>query len=185
MYKISLIRNLHQRNSETELQFRLRDEPGVNLIYHTGVLVKMGDLAAFTLNGELTASNVDVSDELKMMVARCREAMGVAYTAMTQDGAVITEAAFQAAVGELLRKDAGEEDAEPEQALVERFRLYVEEEHRGEAMSEHMYKECLTLSRKLERFLAVKEMEGLVSSAFWMVMPNSVPTSLHSLSPSP
>lgn len=166
MYKISLIRNLHQRNSETELQFRLRDEPGVNLIYHTGVLVKMGDLAAFTLNGELTASNVDVSDELKMMVARCREAMGVAYTAMTQDGAVITEAAFQAAVGELLRKDAGEEDAEPEQALVERFRLYVEEEHRGEAMSEHMYKECLTLSRKLERFLAVKEMEGLVSSAF-------------------
>ena len=165
MYKISLIRNLHQKDSEVELQFRLRDEPGVNLTYRTGVLVKMGDLAAFTLNGELTASNVDVSEELKTIVARSREAMGLAYTAMTQDGALIAEAAFQEAVGKLLRKDVVE-DTDPELSLVERFRLYVEEEHRSNAMSDHMYKECLTLARKLERFLAVKELERLALVAF-------------------
>ena len=165
MYKISLIRNLHQKDSEVELQFRLRDEPEVNLVYRTGVLVKMGDLAAFTLSGELTASNVDASDELKTIVSSSKEAMGVAYTAMTQDGAVITEAAFQEAVGKLLRKDVVEE-SDPELPLVERFRLYVEEEHRGNAMSDHMYHECLTLSRKLERFLAVKELERLALGAF-------------------
>ena len=169
MYKITIIRNLHKRDEETELCFRLKDAPGVDLTYNTGVMVKMGKLAAFTLNGELQPCEEEADMELKDVIDHCRAAMGEVYSSMVQGAEEITNERFQSTVGELLRtQGVVEEDAaeEPQVPLLDRFCYYIEEERKNGTMTDRMYRECRTLSRKLDRFLKVRECEGIVPSAF-------------------
>ena len=47
---------------------------------------------------------------------------------------------------------------------VERFRSYLDEQKSVGRFSEKMHRESYTLSRKLERFLAIKEMPGMLPS---------------------
>lgn len=50
--------------------------------------------------------------------------------------------------------------------LTERFRRYLEEERSAGRFSEKMYRESMTLSRKLERFLAVRGCPGIGPADF-------------------
>ena len=168
MFKISLVRNLHVPQGVTELRLKLKDGQKVLLMYNAGVSVRNEELAAFSLVGDLLPDVSEYNVLLKNTIDLCKEAMSEVYLSwMHLPKKKLDQNAFQEAVHALLHPEEAPEPSVREQSLVERFRLYLEEEHdHGIIVSERVYRDSVSLANKLERFFIIRSCPGLPVKAF-------------------
>ena len=164
MIKVSLVKSVNVRSGQVPLRFRLKDGADVDLVIDSGRMVDVGDLALFTVDGKARGRLHEYDPQVKRYVDRYISVMPAVYLELVQSGVEVDEAVFQSAVDKRL----GEEPL-PElvsSALVERFRSYLDEELSVGRISEKIHRESMTLSRKLERFLAIREFGQLEVSEF-------------------
>lgn len=167
MFKISLVRNLHVPKGVTELRLKLKDGRRVLLMYNTGVSVRMEDLAAFSLTGELLPEVKEYNVMLKNTIDLCMAAMGEVYLSwLHRKKKKLDEASFQEEVYALLHPDEAPEPSVREQSLVERFLQYLEEERHGGVVSDRVYRDSVSLAHKLERFFMIRSCPGLPVKLF-------------------
>lgn len=83
---------------------------------------------------------------------------------MIQNGETIDDESFQKAVEARLSELESGIPAIP--SRVDRYRKYLDEEHEIGRFSDKMYRESYTISRKLERYLVIRERAGLKPSEF-------------------
>jgi len=165
MIKVTLYKGVNVRSGETPLRFRLRDGKDVDLALDTGIMVAAKDLLAFDQNGMVRAGE-DANEEVKIQIERYLGLMSDVYLSMRQNGEVVTDESFKRAVDEYVRMEDGASREASERTLVGRFRKYLEEEYACGRFSENMYKESMTLSRKLERYLVIREHAGILPKDF-------------------
>lgn len=146
------------------LRFRLHDGDKVDLTLDTEVMVRAVDLQAFAPDGGLRPRLKEYNAKLKQEIERYRAVIGQVYFDMVQSGAVLDNASFREAVKERLQED--ETNVPSAASLVGRFRLYLEEEHGQGRISDKMLRESMGLSRKLERYLIVRNRVGLKPAEF-------------------
>lgn len=79
---------------------------------------------------------------------------------LLQRGCPIDEALLKQAVAEFM--ELQENPSSRRVSVVDRFRSYLEEEKAAGRFTDRMFRESYTLSRKLERFLAIKELTGML-----------------------
>ena len=165
MIKITLHKSLNVRSGEMPLRFRLRDGESVDLTMETGKMVDAKDMQAFIADGSVRPDVDDYNKALADLIEQYKIAIGEAFFSLVSSGAEISAESLRQSVDERLRKSAG--DSEPgAESLVGRFRLYLEEEHASGRFSDKMFRESFTLSRKLERYLIIRERQGLKPDAF-------------------
>ena len=146
------------------LRFRLHDDDKVDLTLDTEVMVNAADLQAFAPDGGLRPRLKEYNAKLKQEIERYRAVIGQVYFDMVQSGAILDNASFREAVKERLQED--ETNVPSASSLVGRFRLYLEEEHEQGRISDKMLRESMGLSRKLERYLIVRNRVGLKPAEF-------------------
>ena len=164
MFKVTLYKSLNVRSGEMPLRFRLRDGKKVDLALETGKMVDAKEMMAFNTDGTVQAGVSEFNAALLKEIDRYKLAMSEVYVAMCQEGVEISDDSFKAAVEEWLQKQSS--SVPEEQTLVGRFRLYLEEELASGRFSKKMYRESMTLSRKLERYLVIRECAGLKPREF-------------------
>ena len=165
MIKVTLNKGVNVRSGETSLRFRLRDGKDVDLVLDSGVKVKAQELVAFDQSGAVRPGE-KVDESVKKTIDKYMAIMSDVYLAMRQNGDEINEDSFQRVVVEYVRMEDGAAAEATERTLVGRFRRYLEEEHASGRFSDHMYTESMTLSRKLERYLVVREHAGILPKDF-------------------
>ena len=159
MIKVSLVKSVNVRSGQVPLRFRLKDGADVDLVIDSGRMVDVGDLALFTVDGKARGRLHEYDPQVKRYVDRYISVMPAVYLELVQSGVEVDEAVFQSAVDKRL----GEEPL-PElvsSALVERFRGYLDEELSAGRISAKIHRESMTLSRKLERYLVIREIVGV------------------------
>ena len=159
MIKVSLVKSVNVRSGQVPLRFRLKDGADVDLVIDSGRMVDVGDLALFTVDGKARGRLHEYDPQVKRYVDRYISVMPAVYLELVQSGGEVDEAVFQSAVDKRL----GEEPL-PElvsSALVERFRGYLDEELSAGRISAKIHRESMTLSRKLERYLVIREIVGV------------------------
>ena len=164
MIKVTLLKSLNVRSGQVPLRFRLRDGDDVDLVIDSGRMVDVGDLALFTVDGKARGRLHEYDPQVKRYVDRYISVMPAVYLELVQSGVEVDEAVFQSAVDKRL----GEEPL-PElvsSALVERFRGYLDEELSAGRISAKIHRESMTLSRKLERYLVIRDVVGVEVSEF-------------------
>ena len=164
MFKVSLYKSMNVRTGEVPLRFRLREGTNVDLALETPVMVKAVDLQAFNKDGAVQPGVKEYNVQLKKEIDRYSSVMSEVYLAMVQSGAAIDDESFKKAVEEKMAADAS--DAPAESSLVGRFRRYLEEEHEVGRFSDRMFRETYQITRKLERYLVIREHVGLKPAEF-------------------
>ena len=155
MIKVSLVKSVNVRSGQVPLRFSLKDGADVDLVIDSGRMVDAADLALFTAEGKARGRLHEYDSQVKRYVDRYISVMPAVYLELVQSGVEVDAAGFQCAVDKRL----GEEPL-PElvcSALVERFRSYLDEELSVGRISEKIHRESMTLSRKLERYLVIRE----------------------------
>lgn len=164
MIKVSLVKSVNVRSGQVQLRFRLKDGADVDLVIDSGRMVDVGDLALFTVDGKARGRLHEYDPQVKRYVDRYISVMPAVYLELVQSGVEVDEAVFQSAVDKRL----GEEPL-PElvsSALVERFRGYLDEELSARRISAKIHRDSMTLSRKLERYLVIRDVVGVEVSEF-------------------
>lgn len=164
MFKVTLYKSVNVRTGEVPLRFRLREGTNVDLALETPVMVPAVDLQAFNKDGAVQPGVKEYNIQLKKEIDRYSSVMSEVYLAMVQSGAAIDDESFKKAVEERLAADAS--DAPAESSLVGRFRRYLEEEHEVGRFSDRMFRETYQITRKLERYLVIREHVGLKPAEF-------------------
>lgn len=164
MFKVTLYKSMNIRTGEVPLRLRLQEGTGVDLKLETGLMVPAVDFQAFNKDGAVQPGVKEYNVQLKKEIDRYSSVMSEVYLTMVQSGAVIDDDSFKAAIEEKLAADAS--DAPAESSLVGRFRKYLEEEHEVGRFSDKMFRETYQISRKLERYLVIREHEGLKPAEF-------------------
>ena len=165
MFKVTLYKSKNVRSGEVPLRFRLREGKEVDLVLETDIKVSAEDLLAFDQNGAVRAGE-NANKEVKKVIDRYLGLMSDVYLSMRQNGEVVSEESFKRAVDEYAKIEDGASQEASERTLVGRFRKYLEEEYACGRFSGHMYKESMTLSRKLERYLVIRELAGILPKDF-------------------
>ena len=165
MIKITLHKSVNVRSGEMPLRFRLRDGASVDLTVDTGKMVGAKDMQSFAADGMVRPDLNDYNRGLADQIGLYKKAIAEAYFSMLSSGEEITDASLKLSVDERLKNSTEDSESEPE-SLVGRFRLYLEEERASGRFSDKMYRESMTLSRKLERYLVIREHQGLKPASF-------------------
>ena len=168
MFKVTLYKSMNVRSGEVPLRFRLREDKDVDLALETGIMVPAVDLQAFGSDGAVRPGLKEYNLELKKEIDRYCSLMSEVYLELKQSGVAIDDESFQKAVEEKMAIASGE--VPDTSSLVERFRQYLYEEHEVGRFSDRMLRESLTLSRKLERYLVIREKAGLKPADFTLEM---------------
>ena len=156
MFKVSLYKKVNARSGDVPLRFRLKDGKTVDLGYETGKMVPAKDMMAFSQDGTLQPGIIEYDAALLQEIERCKLAMSEVYMSLCQEGVALNEETFQSAVSAwLVKQETGE--TVDERLLVGRFRAYLEEEHAAGRFSDKMYRESMTLMRKLDRYLIIRD----------------------------
>lgn len=163
MIKVLLYKSKNVRAGQVPLRFRLQDGDSVDLALETDKLVEATDLFAFAPDGSLRTGK-DYNPVVKREIDYYKTVMAEVYLAMLQAGAAIDDDSFQRAVEERLAQEVNPSPAP--QSLAERYRQYIEEEFASGRQGEKMYRNSVALANKLERYLAVRDRQGIVASAF-------------------
>ena len=168
MFKVTLYKSMNVRSGEVPLRFRLREDKDVDLALETGIKVAAVDLQAFGSDGAVRPGLKEYNLELKKEIDRYCSLMSEVYLELKQSGAAFDDESFQKAVEEKMAIASGE--VQDTNSLVERFRQYLYEEHEVGRFSDRMLRESLSLSRKLERYLVIREKVGLKPADFTLEM---------------
>ena len=164
MIKVTLYKGVNVRSGETPLRFRLRDGKDVDLALESGKMVSAKDLMTFAQDGSVQKGVSVYNVALKRDIDRYMSVMSEVYLAMIQEGEAIDDESFQKAVEVRLAEQESGTPAVP--SLVDRYRKYLKEEHELGRFSDKMFRESYTISRKLERYLVIRERAGLKPSDF-------------------
>ena len=164
MYRLSLVRSTNVRSGEVSLRFRLKDGKDVDLAFETGRKVDVSDLTAFGPDGKVRSGVQMYNVQLKKDIDGYLFAMSSVYLELVQSGAEIDDESFQKAVEDRLGMNTivGSVGS----TVVERFRMYLDEEFEQGRISQKLYRESYTLSRKLERYWVIREFGDLGLSDF-------------------
>jgi len=163
MVRITLFKSLNVRSGEVPLKFRLKDGRDVDLVINSGLMVEAQELMNFKPDGSRRSGASD-NPVLKGEIDRYMNAIGLVYAEMSQESRVIETSTFQRMVDFKLGKVQYNKDGKV--SLLKEFRAYVEEERESGAVSRTKYRDAITLSNKLERYLKVREFEGILSVEF-------------------
>lgn len=163
MVRITLLKSLNVRNGEVPLKFRLKDGRDVDLVINSGLMIEAHELMNFNPGGSRRSGESD-SAVLKDEIDRYLNAMGLVYAEMSQESRPIDAGSFQRMVDFKLGKVQC--DQEGKLSLLKEFRAYVEVERETGAICRTKYRAAITLSNKLERYLKVREFEGILSVEF-------------------
>ena len=159
MFKVVLFKELNVRSGQTPLRFKVRDDVAGELVFDPGLMVDAASMMAFAQDGSVKpGAKFDAG--LKKEIDRYKLVLGEVFLDLLQGGGKIDEDSLKMAVLERLALQ--ENPCARGTSVVERFRSYLEEQKSTGRFSEKMYRESYTLSRKLERFLTIKEMVGLL-----------------------
>lgn len=159
MFKVVLFKELNVRSGQTPLRFKVRDDVAGELVFDPGLMVDAASMMAFAQDGSVKpGAKFDAG--LKKEIDRYKFVLGEVFLDLLQGGGKIDEDSLKMAVLERLALQ--ENPCARGTSVVERFRSYLEEQKSTGRFSEKMYRESYTLSRKLERFLVIKEMVGLL-----------------------
>ena len=164
MIKVTLLKSLNVRSGQVPLRFRLRDGDDVDLLFDTGRMVEADDLAVFSPDGKARARLHAYNPQLKRDVDGYMFAMNAVYLEMVQGGVQVDEESFRRAMMDRLGEGMSLDPVSS--VLVERFRSYLDEELAAGRISEKIHRDSMTVSRKLERFLAIREFGQLEVSEF-------------------
>ena len=161
MFKVILFKEANVRSGETPLRFKVRDDGFGDLAFDTGVMVDAAQMMAFAQDGSVKPG-MRCDAGLKREIERYKAVLSEVFLDLLQRGAVVDEALLKQAVAEFM--ELQENPLSRGVTVVERFRSYLDEQKSVGRFSEKMHRESYTLSRKLERFLAIKEMPGMLPS---------------------
>ena len=168
MLKVTLLKSLNVRSGDVPLRFRLQDGRKADIVIDTGKCVEAAELMAFGKDGNVRKGCGSFNASLKSDIDKYLSVMSEVYLALARNGAAVTEEALLAAVEEKAgSKWSDDADAD---SLVERFRRYLDEEHRCGRFSDKKYRETYVITRKLERYLLVRERSNLRPSQFTLKM---------------
>ena len=159
MFKVVLFKELNVRSGQTPLRFKVRDDVAGELVFDTGLMVEAKEMMAFAQDGSVK-SGAQCDPALKGTIERYKVVLSEVFLELLQKGEPVGEEVLKVAVEERLALQ--ENPCARGTSVVERFRSYLEEQRSIGRFSDKMYRESYTLSRKLERFLAIKEMVGLL-----------------------
>jgi hypothetical protein len=156
MIKVLLCKSLNVRSGEVPLRLRLKDGDAVDVVFDTGRTVEAVALAAFGKDGAVR-SGASADAALVAEIGRWKSVLSEAYLSLVRSGAAVDEASLRKVVSEC----GGVSADVSGDSVVERFRRYLAEEHSLGRFSDKKYRESYAVSRKLERYLAVRRRPGL------------------------
>ncbi len=163
MVRITLFKSLNVRSGDVPLKFRLKDGKDVDLLVNSGLMVEAHELMNFRLDGSRRSGASD-NPVLKGEIDRYMNAIGLVYAEMSQESRSIDADTFQRMVDFKLGKVQHDKDGKL--SLLKEFRAFVEGEWESGAISRTKYRDAITLSNKLERYLKVREFEGILPLEF-------------------
>lgn len=163
MFKVTLLKSLNVRCGQVPLRFRLQDGKNVNLVCEAGKTVDAGDLMAFGSDGNVRKGCGSFDASLKSDIDKYMRVISEVYIDLVRECATVTAELLQSVVDERIGRHADDVSSD---SLVVRFRKYLEEEHDSGRFSDKKYRETYVITRKLERYLLVRERQGLCPDQF-------------------
>ncbi len=164
MFKVTLLKSQNVRSGQVPLRFRLLDGKKADFVFETGKAVDAKDMMAFGKDGNVRKGCASFDVSLKRDIDKYLTVISEAYIALIQRGAEVTNGMFQVAVDE--RIGAKSTVGVSSDSLVARFRRYLDEEHECGRFSDKKYRETYVITRKLERYLLIRERPGLRPEQF-------------------
>ncbi|MGN1221175.1 MAG: hypothetical protein ACI4TU_09560 [Candidatus Cryptobacteroides sp.] len=164
MIRVLLAKIMNVRSGMVPLKFRLQVNGDVDVVVDTGKVVEAGELMSFRRDGCVRKGCANVNESLKLEIERYMSMISEAFLAMVREGVSVDEESLREAVRQRMGMDGSLDGGC--QTLVGRFRKYLEEELESGGISQRRYRDGCILSRKLERYLVIRERPGLQPEQF-------------------
>lgn len=155
MIRVLLVKIMNVRCGLVPLKFRLLVDGDVDLELDTGKVVEAAELISFRRDGCVGKGCAMVNESLKFEIERYKSVISETFLSMVREGVAVNEENLRQAVRERIGEDGSLNEGC--QTLVGRLRQYLEDELESGRISRRRYGETHVLSRKLERYLVVRE----------------------------